>query len=162
MFWPTFVPHSVDSFPFNLTPNRGISEMTRKYANSLIQLTKWTKDAGPRTKDQGPPRPWKTKGRIWLWTEVQTHGKQPRRVETKTKVKLCGSSGGVVGGWYLVGGGCGRWFTHKKSPLARGEGAYGQPEEVKWMNGWMDKGHRMLHKSLSLFHCVHVQQRSNE
>lgn len=144
--------------------------MTRKYANSLIQLTKWTKDAAPRTKDLprlSHPQSKKSKADCWL---LMADGKNPivdlrnsrhmqsRPEELKRKQKWNyvapgAGQGHGLGGWGVAG--C--TFRVKMDGMENGhnerdrEGReYGQPEEVKWMNGWMDKGHRMLHKSLPL------------
>jgi len=95
--------------------------MTRKYANSLIQLTKWTKDAGPRTKDlPHHPAP-ETKGRIWLWTwSPDTWKAAPEELKRKQKWNYVAPVAGLEGVgrwsvWVEVGGG-----SHTKSETGEG------------------------------------------
>lgn len=134
MFWPTFVPHSVDSFPFNLTPNRGISEMTRKYANSLIQLTKWTKDAGPRTKDL--PAPEKQREESGCGLKSRHMESSPEELKRKQKWNYVAPVVGLLGGGIWLGedvdGG-----SHTKSRHFRG--GRGRMVNRRRLNEWTDE-----------------------
>lgn len=142
---------------FNLTPNWGISKMTRKYANSLIQLTKWTQDKGHRTAGQGPRS--KDQKRKGWWKEsdcgpdVQTHGTAaPEELKRKQKWNYVVRKTGAKMAMGMVRcdtEGLRVWGERAaREGVAGRRGGHGQAEKVKWINGWMDKGHRMLHRSL--------------